>query len=179
MVGIAVAGEILLAIAGPSNASEDGQPADWVNWLKIVLGVLLVLLAAREWRARPAADAEVAMPKWMGALDDITPLKAGGLAILLGTVNPTDLLFIVGGAAAVAQSGVSASDETAAWIVFTLVATVGVAAPLVVYFVMGGRASGVLDGLKSGLARNNTAVMGVLCLIIGIKLVGDAIAAFS
>jgi hypothetical protein len=29
VVGIAVAGAILLAIAGPANASDDGQPAQW------------------------------------------------------------------------------------------------------------------------------------------------------
>jgi hypothetical protein len=39
------------------------QLATWVDWLKLVLGVLLLLVALREWRARPrgrrAGDAEV------------------------------------------------------------------------------------------------------------------------
>jgi hypothetical protein len=179
ILGIAAAGAILLAIAGPSDASTEGAPADWVNWLKLVLGVLLLLVAAKQWRARPAADEEASMPKWMGALDNITPVKAGGLAILLGTINPKNLLFIVGGAAAVAQTGISAGDQAVAWIVFMLIATIGVAAPLVIYFVMGDRASAILDGLKFWMARNNTAVMAVLCLIVGVKLIGDAITGFS
>ena len=47
MAGIAIAGAILLSVAGPANASDNGEPADWVNWLKLVLGLLLVLVAVR------------------------------------------------------------------------------------------------------------------------------------
>ena len=175
MVGIGAAGAILLSIASPSDAGEEGAPADWVSWVKLLLGVLLLLVAAREWKARPPADAEVAMPKWMDALDGITPVKAGGLAVLLGTINPKNLLLIGGGVAAVAQTGASAGDQTVAWIVFTLIATIGVATPLVIYFVMGDRAAATLEGLKTWMARNNTTVLAVLCLIIGVKLIGDAI----
>ena len=35
----------------------------------------------------------------------------------------------------------------------------------------------MLDGLKTWMARNNTAVMAVLCLIVGVKLIGDGISA--
>ena len=115
----------------------------------------------------------------MSALDGLTPAKAGGMTVLLGVVNPKNLIFIVGGAAAIAQTGVSSGDQVIAWTVFTLIATVGVAAPLVIYFAMGARAASILDGLKTWMARNNTAVMAVLCLIIGIKLVGDAITGLS
>jgi Sap, sulfolipid-1-addressing protein len=48
LAGIAVAGAVLLAVAGPSDASRQGQPAAWVDWLKLVLGLLLGLVAARQ-----------------------------------------------------------------------------------------------------------------------------------
>src|SRR5262249_9496221 len=70
IVGVAVTGTIVLAIAGPSDPKDQGAPADWVNWLKLILGVLLVLVAVRQWRSRPAPGTEAAMPKWMGMLDD-------------------------------------------------------------------------------------------------------------
>jgi len=176
VVGVAVVGAILLALADPTGASDDGEPAEWTYWLKLVLGVLLLLVAVREWRARPKPGAEVPMPKWMGMLDGITAPKAGGLAFALSALNPKNLLFIVGGAAVVAQAGLSTGDQVVAWIVFTVIATIGVAAPLVIYFAMGDRAASILDGLKSWMAHNNTAVMAVLCLIIGVKLIGDAVA---
>ena len=179
MAGIAIAGAILLSVAGPANASDNGEPADWVNWLKLVLGLLLVLVAVRQWRARPHAGEDVPTPKWMGALDAFTPVKAAGAALFLGTINPKNLLLIVGGAAAVAQTGVSGGDEVIAWAVFTVIASLGVGAPVVIYFAMGPRAAKVLDELKTWMAHNNTAIMAVLCLIIGVKLVGDAITGFS
>jgi len=36
----------------------------------------------------------------------------------------------------------------------------------------------LLDGLKSWLSDNNAVIMAVLMLVIGVKLVGDAIGGF-
>jgi hypothetical protein len=94
-------------------------------------------------------------------------------------VNPKNLLFLIGGAAAVAQTGISTADQVVAWIVFTVIASVGVAVPLVIYFSLGDRSAELLDGLKNWMARNNTAIMAVLCVIVGVKLIGDAITGFS
>lgn len=177
LIGVAGAGAVLLALAGPAGVSDQGQPADWVAWVKLVLGVLLLLLALRQWHGRPHEGDEVAMPKWMGALDDFTPVKAAGAGLLLSALNPKNLIFIVGGVAAVAQLGLSTSDEVIAWAVFTVIASIGVGVPLAIYFAMGDRAGRMLDGLKTWMARNNTAVMAVLCLIVGVKLIGDGISA--
>lgn len=179
LLGVAGAGAILLAVAGPANASDDGAPADWVNWLKLLLGVLLLLLAVHQWRGRPRAGEAPPAPKWMSALDAFTPVKAAGMAVLLSAINPKNLLFIVGGAAAVAATGIPTGDQVVAWAVFTVIASIGVAAPLVIYFALGSRAATTLDELKTWLSHNNTAIMAVLILIIGAKLLGDAISGFS
>ena len=44
---------------------------------------------------------------------------------------------------------------------------------------MGARAGALLDGLKRWMARNNAVIMAVLLLVIGAKLVGEAISGFS
>ena len=62
---------------------------------------------------------------------------------------------------------------------FTLIASLGVGAPVVIFFALGDRAAKLIDALKTWLARNNTAIMAVLCLIIAVKLIGDAITGFS
>ena len=41
LAGLAVVGVIVLSVAGPSDASEDGAPATWVSILKIVLAALV------------------------------------------------------------------------------------------------------------------------------------------
>ena len=77
------------------------------------------------------------------------------------------------------RTGISGRDQAVAWIVFTLIATIGVAIPLVIYFAMGDRAAAILNGIKVSMSRNNAAMIAVLCLIVGVKLVGDAITGFS
>ena len=179
MVGVALAGAVCLALIGPSSTNDDGTAADWTYWLKLVLGVVLLGLAAKQWKARPAPDEDVEMPKWMSALDGFTAVEAAGMAILLSALNPKNLVFIVGGATAVSQLDLSAGDEAVAWLVFTLIATIGVAVPMGIYIVMGDRAAATLDDLKTWMARNNTAVMAVLLLIIGVKLLGDGISGLA
>ena len=50
---------------------------------------------------------------------------------------------------------------------------------MVIYFVLGDRSRELLDRLKTWMARNNTVIMAVLLLVIGVKLIGDAIAGFG
>jgi hypothetical protein len=179
LIGLGVVGVIVLAIAGPSGASQSGGPATWVSWLKIVLGALLLLVAARQFRGRPGPGEEPPMPKWMGTIDRVRPPMAVGLGALLAGLNPKNLLLGVAGAAAIAQTGISGAQQAISYLVFALIATVGVGAPLVIYFTMGDRASKILAGLKDWMSHNNAVIMSVLCLIIGVKLAGDAIAALT
>jgi hypothetical protein len=76
LAGLAVAGAIVLCAAGPDGASSSGSPATWVSWVKIVLGLLVLLVAVREFRARPKEGEQASLPKWMATIDDIGPLGA-------------------------------------------------------------------------------------------------------
>ncbi len=49
-------------------------------------------------------------------------------------------------------------------------------APVAIFFVMGDRARPILDDLKLWLAHNNAAIMAVLFLVIGAKILGQGIA---
>ena len=177
--GIVAAGGALLLVAGGGDASENGQPATWVDWVKLILGVLLLLVALRQWRGRPHEGDGPAAPKWMAALDDFTPAKAAGAGILLSAVNPKNLLLIVAGAAAIAETGISAGEQAVALALFALIASIGVGTPVVLYFALGDRSRATLDRLKTWMARNNTVIMAVLLLVIGVKLIGDALGGFS
>jgi threonine/homoserine/homoserine lactone efflux protein len=144
-----------------------------------VLAVLLLLLAAKQWRGRPHEGEEPVTPKWMGALDAFTPPKAGGAGVALSAINPKNLLLTVAGAAAIAQTGISADEQAVSLLVFTVVASIGVAAPVVIYFALGDRSRPLLERLKSWMATNNGVIMAVLLLVIGVKLIGDAISGLS
>ena len=99
--------------------------------------------------------------------------------MVLSALNPKNLLLTIAGAAAIAQTGISTGKQVGAFIVFVAVATIGVAAPVVIYFALGDRSRKILDDLKAWLAHNNAVIMATLLLIIGVKLIGNAIAGFS
>jgi hypothetical protein len=79
LVGLAIVELVVLRIAGPSDASDGGDPATWVGVLKLVLGALLLLVAARQLKARPGDGDKTEMPKWMGAGEDLERRALPGL----------------------------------------------------------------------------------------------------
>jgi hypothetical protein len=179
LAGLAVIGAIVLAIAGPADAGSQGKPATWVSLLELLLGLLLVLLAVRQWRGRPQKGQEVEAPKWMGSIERFGPGKAVGAGTVLSGANPKNTLLAIGAATTIAQTGIGGTDQAIAYIVFAVVATLGVASPVVLWFVLGDRSRQVLAGLRDWMGQHNAVIMAVLCLVIGAKLIGDAISGFS
>ena len=179
LIGLGIVGAIVLSVAGAGGASKSGSPATWVSWVEIALGVLLLLVAARQFRSRPRGDDEPQMPKWMATIDKTTPPAALGLAALLAGANPKNLLLAVGGAAAIAQTGIPGGQQAIAYLIFALIGTLGVGIPVGIYFVMGKRSENLLAGLKDWMTAHNAVIMSVLCVIIAAKLIGDAISSLA
>ena len=94
-------------------------------------------------------------------------------------MNPKNLALTVAAAATIAQSDISGGQEAAALVVFIVLGSLTILAPLAVYFLMSDRATTLLDGLKGFMAVHNAAIMAVLLLVLGAKLIGDAIGGLS
>ena len=105
VAALTIVSGVVYTISDQSNAATDSTASDSISWLKIALGVLFLVLAARQWRSRPAAGAEPEMPKWMHGIDTLAPGKALGLGALLARVNPKNLILTIGAAAGLAQLG--------------------------------------------------------------------------
>lgn len=179
IAGLALIGVIVLLIVQPTHAGDESGPATWISVLELVAGVLLLVVALRQWRSRPLGDDEPVTPKWMGAIDAFSPGKALGAGAVLAAANPKNLLLSIAAAAEIEAVGLSGGQEAVAYAVFALIATIGVAAPVAIFFAMGDRAGLMLAGLQTWMARNNAVIMAVLLLVIGAKLIGDAISGFS
>jgi hypothetical protein len=176
IVGLAVVGVIGLTVANAAGASDNGAASDGTNTTQIVLGAALILMALRQWRKRPKAGEEPEMPKWMTAVDHFTPVKAAGMGVGLSAVNPKNLILALSAAATIGATSLSGADQAIVYAVFALIATIGVGAPIVIFFTMGARAESVLDELKVWLGHHNAAIMAVILLVIGGKILGQGIA---
>jgi threonine/homoserine/homoserine lactone efflux protein len=179
LIGLTAVGAIVLALASGNATSDAGQPATWVSALKLVLGMLFLLIAAKQWRGRPKAGEEPVMPKWMRAIDTFTTGKSFGFGAVLSGLNPKNLALTIAAGAAIAQTDISGGREAGVLAIFVLVGSLTILTPVVIYFAMGARATQILDAMKEWMAAHNAAVMTVLLLVLGAKLIGDAVAGFS
>lgn len=176
LVGVAAVSIIAYIVADAGDASDStGSTSDSVYWIKLGLGVLLVVLARRSWRAEHATDGPPPQPRWMASIDSLTPVKTAGLALVLSAVNPKNLALSLAAGAGLAQLGLSGSETAVGLIVFILVASASIAVPVIFYLAGGERATNVLDGWKSWLSAHNGAVMAVLFLVFGVVLFSEGL----
>jgi hypothetical protein len=59
--------------------------------------------------------------------------------------------------------------------VFVIIGTLGVGAPVAIFFPTGDRSAKLLGELRDWMTQNNTAIVAVLLVVIGAKLIGDGI----
>ncbi|MFF2464274.1 GAP family protein [Streptomyces mirabilis] len=147
--------------------------------------MLLVLFGARQWHRRPKDPSQGRLPKWMAAMDRLTPVKVFGfglglglglaLALALAALNAKTAPLTIAAAASIGSAGLSVGQEITSPAIFVLIATLGLLAPLGVYMVGGERAKTTLGNWKDWAAQHNVAVMAVLFFVIGLKLLGDGI----
>ena len=174
LIGIIVATGIFTALAGTLQAG--GAPSTSSSWIKIGLGLLLFSVGARQWRARKGPHDP---PKWMAAIDDFPFVKSLGLAFLLSAVNPKNLIMAAGAGVIIGSAGLSVSAEIGSIAVFTVIAGSTVAIPVLGYLMAEDKMRDPLNRLKVWLQTNNTAVMGVLILVIGTVLLGKGISGLT
>ena len=177
VLGIVVAIVVFTLLSSLIPPASDGsKPVSGV--IKIVLGVGLLFLAARQWRSRPKGDAEPALPKWMAAIDTMTAPKALGLGFLLAAVNPKNLLMGAAAGLALGSAGASGSEEVVAIVVFVVIAASTVAVPVIAYLAASSRMAAPLQSLRTWLVHNNATVMSILLLLIGVVVIGKGLADF-
>jgi Sap, sulfolipid-1-addressing protein len=173
-VGGAVALFALLSSLLPTQDSSGSSLEAAV--IKIMIGVLLVVLALRQWGGRPARGNRVELPKWMAEFDSIMPGKALVLGVLLSAVVPKNLLLAVSAGVIVGEARFSAGQASVIIVVFTAIATSTVAVPVVANVVAPSRTRGPFERLREWLVENNVAIMVVVLLVIGVVMIGNGIA---
>jgi threonine/homoserine/homoserine lactone efflux protein len=174
LVGIIAAIVVFTLLSSVLAQPADG-PSTVVGVIKIVLGALLLLLAVKQWRSRPAKGETAALPKWMGAIDSMTPAKALVLGFLLSAVNPKNLLMAASAGVVVGGAGLTLGEQVAVIAVFTVIAASTVLVPVIAYLAASAKMAAPLERLRVWLVDNNATIMAVLLLVIGVAVVGKGI----
>jgi threonine/homoserine/homoserine lactone efflux protein len=169
--GVVVILVVMTLISGLLHGGQRSTPT-WADWVKIILGVLLLVRGAGRWRSRDEAQD---MPKWMKAIDDFGTGKSFGVGALLSSVNPKNLILGIAAGLAIGGAGLKVGGTIVVIIVFTIIASVTVALPVIAYLAAGQRLQPTLDNAKAWLQLHNRAVMAVLVIILAFVLIGKGI----
>jgi len=172
--GLTLVSTIVLLIGPEGSAGDSGS-----GIVKVVIGVLFLLLAAKQWRSRPREGEGAAMPSWMANIDQFTPVKAFWLALLLSCVNPKNLGLTIAAASVIGGVGLQGPQEAVAVCLYVTLSSITVIVPVVGYLVARRAMTPVLDSMKEWLTTNSATVMTVLFLVLGAKLLGDGLVLLS
>ncbi len=179
VIGAAAVAGVALLVADVADAATDEVASDGVDLVQLTLGLLFWALAFRQFRNRPRPGTEAPTPRLFEAVDGVGTAKAFGLGVVACVANPKNLPLAVSGGSGIAQAGATGWQGVVAVVVFAVVASVGVAAPVVLQLAMGSRSEAVLSSWKTWLVANNAAVMTVVFALLGASMIGSGLALFA
>jgi threonine/homoserine/homoserine lactone efflux protein len=177
LAGIVVA-IVLSSLLSSVIPPETGGRSPVAGVIKIILGVLLLVLAIKQWRTRPAKGDQASLPKWMSAIDSMSAVKALWLGFLLAAANPKNLLLAIAAGVVVGGAGLTVGQMAVVIMIFVLLAASTVLVPVFGYLIASARLAEPLDKLRQWLVDNNAVIMAVLLLVLGVALIGKGFADF-
>ncbi|TYB56173.1 hypothetical protein FXF51_44525 [Nonomuraea sp. PA05] len=157
----------LIALLGALGAGGHARPA-WLGWLALVIGVLLLAAAAVGIRraVRRTDGAAPEPPRWIAAMDTMTPPKIVAVAALLIVANPVNLASLAGGAIAASGEPLPAGQQAVVAAVFVVIGSLGVLTPYATALGEGGQ--GRLAWMRGWLIRHNGALTLLLILVFAL-----------
>ncbi len=174
VAGLALVSAVVVLVAG--SGDPGGKPSTVLSWLEILIAVLFLVMAARQWASRPQPGVEPEPPKWMAAIDTLSTGRTVLIGAALSGLNPKNLALTLAAAATIAHTDLSGGSTVAALAVFVAVGSVTVAGPVVYYLVAPRRAAAPLRSIKDTMSTHNAVIMMIVLLLLGTKLLGNGLA---
>lgn len=172
--GLLAVGGVVISFADLVTPNDAG-PARWIVWLRILLGLTLLVLAWRKWQGRAAPGDAEDVPGWMKSIDTIDTWRAALLGFALVALNPKNVVLVASGGLAIAQATPTPLAQAGALLVFAAVSGIGIAMPYLMWITMGEAAIAPLDRLKAAMARNNRLIVTAILAVLGLVVIVSAL----
>jgi threonine/homoserine/homoserine lactone efflux protein len=173
LAGLTAVNVLVVLAAGDIDANEGSSTlADVVT---LLLGLLFLVLAAKQWRSRPSAGEAPPPPSWMAAVDDYTAGRSLVMGVVLSAANPKNLALSLAAAATVAQAGLPAGEDVVAIATFVLLGSLSVVGPVAAFLILGERTAKPLESAKQFMVAYGWVIVLILLVVLGAKLIGDGL----
>jgi hypothetical protein len=166
---LALTAVAIATVALYPNKPKVASSSPWVSWVQIAAGVALggwLLVRSR----RPVVKKSEAQPKWMGRLDSMSPAPA----FVLGAFLP-NYAIVVAAVGNVIQAGLPQARAALVLSLFIVVASAGVAAPLLLIVIRRDDAPAIHQRWRAWLVTNGQALVRVVLAVVAVVLVAKGI----
>ena len=165
-VGVAAVTAVFVLVADVIEAFD--EPPAWASWARLVIGIALVVWGLTQWRGRAKPKPA---PAWMTTLSTAGPRRALSMGLLLSAANPKIMVLAAAGGLAIGADIVGLGQQALTVVAFALVGSLSVAIPVLAFLILGDRVLTPLGSARDWLERNNSAVMAVVFIVIGLLLI--------
>jgi|SRR5664280_434229 len=162
---LALAAVAVATIALYPQTPRAASNSPWTSWVQIASGAALggwLLVRLR----RPVAAKSKAQPRWMARLDSMSPLPA----FVLGAFLP-NYAIVVAAVSNVVAAGLSQAWAAVTLVLFIVVASAGVATPLLVLVFRRVDAPRIYQTWRTWLVKNGQALMTVVLAVVALILI--------
>lgn len=151
--------------------SESRTPARAACIVQVVIGLLLLVAAARFWVRRPAHTGELPKePRWMARIGRMRPIWA----FLIGAfwINTT---LVVAAAVDTLRAELPTGQSLAIFAAFTVVTVLVQGAVIIYTHLLPKHAAIGLTRIREWIARNQNVALAVIALALAMWLIGKGI----
>ena len=157
-----------------AESSGDSGSSFIVSTLLLVVGILMLITAYKQWRKEDDPDAPP--PKWIAMISGLSAVKAFGIGALLVAIAAKQWVFTLSALGIIGQAQMSQAENVIAFLFYVLAASSLVLAPIIVYAVVPTQSAKTLDAAQGWLERHNRVIVIAISLIFGLLFLWKGIA---
>jgi threonine/homoserine/homoserine lactone efflux protein len=156
-------GVIFGLILSPGDTSAKSPV---VSTLLLVLGILLLITAYKQWRNEN--DGDDPPPKWMVMLDTLTPLKAFRMGAGLVLISGKFWVFTLSAIGVIEEAELGQPSSTVAFLLFVFLAQSLLLLAILVRVIIPERSMSILETISAWLTRYNRPIVLTVSLVFGL-----------
>ncbi|WEO76322.1 GAP family protein [Cryobacterium sp. SO2] len=137
----------------------------------LLLGLVLIVLGIVQWHDRPRRGQVVPLPRWLSALDRLTPARATILGVGYAAFRPKNLVMAAAAGVVILGAHTDPTGIIFSVALFTALASITMLGPVLAYAFGGAAVRLRLVRLRQWLVSNMPLITVVTVLLLGIFLV--------
>ena len=147
------------------DPGDAGGKSPVVSILLVVLGILLLITAYKQWRNEDDPDGPP--PKWLVMLDTLTPAKAFLMGAGLVLISGKFWVFTLSALGVITEAQLGQPTSTVTYLLYLLLAQSLLLIAILMRIILPGQSKPITENISAWLTRHNRTIVLVVSLVFG------------